>query len=57
MSLFKKKQPDTPQLPQSYDFAKMVKNAREQDPSRFAKLQATFGHLKKTPHHHQEGER
>lgn len=54
MGLFKKKQPETPQLPQSYDFAKMVKDAREKDPNRFAKLQSTFKRLKK-PVQHKEG--
>lgn len=48
MSLFKKKKADTPELPQSYDFAKMVRDAREKEPTRFAKLQSAFDHLKKT---------
>ncbi|MFD1394018.1 hypothetical protein ACFQ3L_10615 [Lacticaseibacillus jixianensis] len=49
MSLFKKSRSDQPALPQSYDFAKMVRKAREEDPGRFAKLQAAFRGLKKAP--------
>lgn len=43
MSWFhKSKQPSGNDEPQAYDFAKMVKVAREKDPSKFAKLQAAF---------------
>lgn len=49
MSIFKKKQSQQPTLPQSYDFAKMVRSAREDDPTRFAKLQTAFKRLKKAP--------
>ncbi|WP_407890995.1 hypothetical protein [Lacticaseibacillus sp. N501-2] len=43
MSWFKHKTPTEPELPVNhYDFANMVKSARENDPGKFKKLQGLF---------------
>lgn len=43
MAWFKHKSTQEPELPDNhYDFAKMVKSARETDPGKFKKLQGLF---------------
>ncbi|MCI1987334.1 MAG: hypothetical protein LKJ69_12390 [Lactobacillus sp.] len=50
MGLFKRHADPTPADSGEYDFAKMVRDAREKDPSRFRKLQAAFKKRQPTPH-------
>ncbi|MFD1484210.1 hypothetical protein ACFQ5J_03070 [Lacticaseibacillus baoqingensis] len=49
MRLFKRKpEPESPEAG-AYDFAKMVRDAREKDPSRFKRVQAAFKKRQQAP--------
>lgn len=50
----KKKPEPTRSSPTDYDFAQMVKNARDVEPTRFKKVQEQFKHLIHPPQKHQD---